>query len=573
MNASKLTKTTNAATREETVLRMANRVVSTDNSDADEIGEFDYVIVGAGSAGCVLANRLSEDGQTSVCLLEAGGSDKHPFIEMPMGFAAWNYWSPGQAKYNWNFETAPQPQLNGRRGFQPRGKTLGGSSSINAMIYIRGTPSDYDTWAELGADGWSWSDVLPYFKKAECNERGADDLHGGNGPLSVSDLRSKNPVCDVFLDAAKELQWPSNDDFNGPVQEGTGFYQVTQRDGRRCSSAKAYLYDAAARQNVSVETAARAHQVLIEEGRATGVLLDQGGRLKVVRARREVVLSAGAFQSPHLLLLSGIGPGHAMSAFGIDVVKDLAGVGQNLQDHLDYTVLEKAKAPGSIDLGWAISSLLKGEYGKFSRHGQGRFTTNVAEAGAFLKTSPDLTDPDIQLHFVPALVDDHGRKKYVSGGYSCHVCVLRPKSRGTVTLASPDPAEAPVIDPQFLSAPEDLDTLVRGTELIFRLFDTPAFKALNGQRLYFDGTDREGLIEDIRNRADTIYHPVGTCRMGKDEGSVVGPDLKVHGLEGLRVADASVMPTLIGGNTNAPSIMIGEKASDLIKSEHARAAH
>ena len=533
---------------------------------ADDIGEFDYVIVGAGSAGCAIAARLAEDPSTTVCLLEAGPEDKSPLIHVPIGFA----FRLESSKENWGFETIPQKALNNRQGLQPRGRTLGGSSSINAMIYIRGTASDYDRWAELGATGWGWSDVLPYFKKAENNQNGASEFHGADGPLSVSNLRFNNPLSDVFLDAAKELQLPTNDDFNGADQEGVGYYQVTQQNGRRCSSAVAYLHPARARGNVEVLTDAHCEKIVISNNEAKGVLFHRkkafGKELKYVRARREVILSAGAFQSPQLLMLSGVGPGDHLQSVGVETLKDAPQVGQNLQDHLDYTALFKSPSPDSVGLHANFAARLPKAYRDLKKEDRGALTSNLAEAGGFLKTDPSLIDPDIQLHFVPGLVDDHGRKKHLGGGISCHVCVLRPKSRGEVRLDNSDPSTPPIIDPRFLSNTDDLNLLLKGARTVFRLMDAPAFDGIKGAPLYAgsDASDEE-LIEDIRARSDTIYHPVGTCRMGIDDAAVVDPNLRVKGVARLRVADASIMPTLIGGNTNAPSIMIGEKAADLIK--------
>jgi choline dehydrogenase-like flavoprotein len=529
---------------------------------AEDVGEFDYVIVGAGSAGCALAARLSEDEHATVCVLEAGGNDNHPLISTPIGFAFW----PENTPTNWSFDTAPQKHLNNRTCFQPRGRGLGGSSSINAMIYIRGTARDYDRWAALGADGWSWRDVLPYFRRAEGNERGASDLHGADGPLSVSDLRFKNPICDLFLDACDELQLPRSDDFNGPRQEGMGYYQVTQRDGRRCSAARAYLHPANERPNVGVFMNAHSKRVIIENGRATGVVFAQGRDEKFVLARREVILSAGAFQSPQLLMLSGVGPAAHLREHGVEPLVDLPGVGQNLQDHLDYTLIYKTKSKDAVGIAPNFLLGLPGAIMRFRKSGDGVLTSNLAEAGGFLKTEPSLDEPDVQFHFVPGIVDDHGRKKHIGGGYSCHVCVLRPKARGSVSLASADPMAPPVIDPNFLGSDDDRDRLLRGVKLMKRIMDAPAFDAIRGEQLYLpENADDNAIIADMRARSDTIYHPVGTCKMGTDEMAVVDPHLRVRGVQSLRVADASIMPTLIGGNTNAPSIMIGEKAADIIR--------
>jgi choline dehydrogenase-like flavoprotein len=523
--------------------------------------EYDYVVVGAGSAGCVVASRLSEDPNIRVCLLEAGGRDSDPLIRMPIGFAFFPPWST----LNWKFETAPQAHLGGRICYQPRGRVLGGSSAVNAMIYIRGTPSDYDGWAQLGCEGWAWKDVLPYFRKSENQERGPSELHGVGGPLGVSELRFRNPLSDVFLKAAQELQLPSNDDFNGPRQEGMGYYQVTQKDGQRCSAAAAFLHPVRDRPNLAVISGAQAERVLFDGKRACGVRYRRDGASQSVSARREVILSAGVFQSAQLLMLSGVGPAGHLRAHGIDVVADSAEVGLNLQDHLDYITLRKCRSPHSVGVSFAMIAKLIPSLIAYNTQRKGPFMTNLAEAGGFLKTDPSLAEPDIQLHFLPGLVDDHGRKKHPGGGYSCHICVLRPKSRGSVTLAGPDPMAAPVIDPNFLSDEDDLRRLVKGARLVLRILDAPAFAGLDGEQLYLPrDADDETLIADIRARADTIYHPVGTCRMGADSGAVVDPRLSVNKVTGLRVADASIMPTLIGGNTNAPSIMIGEKAAEMI---------
>ena len=522
---------------------------------------FDYIIVGAGSAGCVLANRLSEDPAVSVCLIEAGPMDSHPLIHMPIGFSLMSE----NKKTNWCFETIPQQPLNGRRGYQPRGRVLGGSSSVNAMIYIRGTPADYDRWAEAGATGWSYQDVLPYFKRSQDQARGEDEFHGTGGPLAVTDLRYKNPLSHMFVDAARQLDMPANDDFNGDSQEGVGFYQVTQREGRRCSSAVAYLAPVSSRSNLEVVTGAQVETLVIEWKRAVGVTFHRGARKMTLRANREVLLSAGALQSPQLLMLSGIGPADDLKERGIEVVHDSPEVGENLQDHFDYTVIRRASS--SDAMGYTLSRTLRAipDYLRYLRRA-GPLTSNLAEAGGFLRSSSEEPAPDLQLHFIPGIVDDHGRKKHFTGGVTCHVCVLHPKSRGSVTLLDSNPRSAPEIDPRYLSAGDDLNRTLKGARLVHRILDAPAFEKVIGPAMYVaNDADDDELIDDIRRRGDTIYHPVGTCRMGTDSTAVVDPFARVRGVQALRVVDASVMPTLVAGNTNAPTIMIAEKIADAIK--------
>lgn len=536
---------------------------------------YDTIIVGGGSAGCALAGRLSEDPGHRVALIEAGPADRSVLIHCPGGLAV-------MAKYQlngWGYHTVPQPGLHGRRGYQPRGKVMGGSSSINAMIYARGHARDYDDWAAQGNPGWSFQDVLPYFKRSEHNERGADDWHGQGGPLNVMDLRSPNPFLPHFLEAGRQAGYPINDDFNGPQQEGIGVYQVTHRNGERFSAAKAYVTPHLGRSNLQVFTDSLTSRVLTEvrdgQVRATGVeLRGQGGRgvpqQLMLKHGGEVVLSAGAFGSPQLLMLSGIGPADHLREHGIAVVRDLPGVGANLHDHPDVVMV--VNAPQVTDLfGLSLTgawNMLKG-IGEWRRSRSGMLTTNFAEAGGFIRSAADEPIPDLQLHFVVGKLVDHGRKTVFGHGYSCHVCLLRPRSRGSLRLASADPQVAPLIDPAFLQDPDDVRRLVQGFKLTRELLSQPALARHGGRESAASAEARsDAQIEQfIRHHADTIYHPVGTCRMGPDEGAVVDARLRVHGVSGLRVVDASIMPSVVGGNTNAPSMMIAEKAADMIRED------
>ncbi len=527
---------------------------------------FDYLILGGGSAGCVVANRLSEDPNVTVALVEAGGDGKDFVIRTPAAVVAM---APTKLN-NYAYDTVPQAGLNGRIGYQPRGRALGGSSAINAMVYIRGDKTDYDHWAALGNPGWSYDEVLPYFKRSEHNERLNGFFHGQGGPLNVADRSNDGPFPELFLEAARQAGHSINTDFNGETMEGAGFYQVTHKGGERCSAARAYVHPLMEgpqrRANLTVITNAEAERLLFEGKRATGASVRVAGQKFNLVARREVIVSCGAIRSPQLLMVSGVGRGSDLQALGIPVLHDLPGVGANLQDHPDFIF---GHAVTSLDLvGFTprgFGHLIR-EWWRYRKSHTGLWASNYAEAGAFLKIRPESPAPDVQLHFVIALVENHARKFNYRHGLSCHVCLLRPKSRGSVRLASNDPFGAPLIDPAFFADAQDLDGMVAGYKLTRSILSQPALSKLYEQDMFTLGVDSDDAIRDvIRNRADTVYHPVGSCKMGTDDMAVVDPKLRVHGIENLRVVDASIMPTLIGGNTNAPAIMIGEKGADLIR--------
>ncbi len=524
---------------------------------------YDYLIVGGGSAGCVLANRLSADGKHTVCLLEAGPDDTSPLIHMPAGFPGTMF----SKTINWLYQTAPEPQLGQRELFWPRGKTLGGSSSINAMVYNRGNPQDYDDWADQGCQGWAWKDVLPLFRAVEDNQHGASELHGTGGELSVSDLRDPHPLTKAYVAAGMEAGFTYNTDFNGRQQDGVGIYQVTQRDGQRCSSATAFLpEDVRKRPNLHILTNAHVTRITFANKRASGVCYQQGGQTRIAGCRREVILCGGAINSPQLLQLSGVGSPAELSAMGLPVVHDLPAVGRNLQDHLDIVLVWKLARWVGVSHTPDFMVRALPDMVRYLRERRGILTSNFAEGGGYLKTRPEETRPDIQLHFVIAPLKDHGRQLVPFHGMSLHVCNLRPASRGRISLASANPLAPARIEANYLQVTDDLVRMREGVKLARTIFEQPSLQPyIRTEDTPGPGCQTDAEIEQfIRDKAETVYHPVGTCRMGVDEEAVVDPSLRVRGLEGLRVADASIMPTLVGGNTNAPCIMIGEKCARMI---------
>lgn len=521
---------------------------------------YDYVIVGAGSAGCVLANRLSEDPDVSVVLIEAGGPDKDRRIHVPAAFS-----QLFKTAADWNYTTEPQPELGGRQLYWPRGKVYGGCSSINAMIYIRGHPTDYDRWEQLGNFGWGFRDVLPYFKRSEHQERGRSEFHEIGGPLNVADLGSPNLISRAFVDAALECGYPRSEDFNGYEQEGFGFYQTTIKDGRRCSAAGAFLKPALRRSNLSTRPQCLAQRIMFSGRKATGVVyLDlKSGKPKQVHAEREVILCGGAINSPQLLMLSGIGPAEHLQSLQIPITTDLPGVGQNLQDHLCTGISQKCTQPITLADAGSLTDLFK-----FLIFRTGPLTSNVAEAGGFVRTRPDAAVPDLQLLFAPAFFMEHGFQNPDGHGFSMGPTLIRPRSRGEISLRSADPLQPPIIQPNYCSEPNDMRLLLEGVKIARRIAASKSMQPFCGDEVWpgAESQSDEALIEHIRRTSETLYHPVGTCKMGTDAMAVVDPELRVRGVEQLRVVDASIMPEITGGNTNAPTIMIGEKAADLIRS-------
>jgi choline dehydrogenase len=528
-------------------------------------GIFDYVIVGAGSAGCVLANRLSEDAGVSVALIEAGGRDSNPWIHVPAGYYR-NFSNPS---VTWQFGSGPEPHLDGRTITWPRGRVLGGSSAINGLLYVRGQAQDFDVWRQLGNVGWAFQDVLPYFKRAEDQERGADEYHGAGGPLGVSDVRlRRRQLCDAFVDACEAAGIPRSEDFNGARQEGAGYYQLTNRNGRRCSAAVAYLRPARSRRNLAIVTGALVHGIELDGRRATGIRCGRAGRVRTIAARREVILAAGAIGSPQILQLSGIGPASALAAAGVPVRHELAGVGENLQDHLQVRFVYACRdGGGSLNEVWHSpwQQLRAGLEYVLTR--RGILTIGAGVAGAFARSRPDVDLPDVQFHFMPLSADRPGQGLHRFSGVTASVCQLRPESRGTLAIASADPAAHPGIVSNYLAAETDRRVLLDGMKLIRRTTSQPAF-ARYVLREHLPGPEAdsdEALMSYARGYATTVFHPCGTCKMGSDAKAVVDARLKVHGIAGLRVADASIMPVITSGNTNAPTIMIGEKAADMIR--------
>ena len=523
---------------------------------------FDYVIVGAGSAGCVLAHRLTASGRHRVLLIEAGGADRNVWIHIPLGYGKL-FTNP---KVNWLYSSEPEPELNNRRIIQPRGKVLGGSSSINGLLYIRGQPEDYDHWRQLGNAGWSFDDVLPYFRRAEHQQRGEDAFHGVGGPLAVSDVSEPHPLCEAFLAAVEQAGLPRNDDFNGPAQEGAGYYQLTARNGRRWSTAVGYLRPARRRHNLAVVSNALTTRILFEGRRAVGVAYRQSDATRVARAEGEVIVAGGAFNSPQLLQLSGLGPAALLQSFGIEVIADMPGVGADLQDHLQVRM--QYRCTEAITMNDVINSrrrqLAAGL--RYILWRKGLLTIGAGYAGGFFRTDPSAATPDVQVHFIIYSADAVGAALHPFPGFIASVCLLRPESRGHVWIKSADPREPPAIQPRYLSAPSDRDVIARGMKLLRRIMGQKAIRRYIAEERAPGAhcTSEADLIAFARATGTTVFHPTSTCRMGSDVAAVVDARLRVHGIERLRVVDGSVMPTVVSGNTNAAVVMIAEKGADMI---------
>jgi choline dehydrogenase len=531
-------------------------------SGQSSTNEFDYIVVGAGSAGCVLANRLTASGRNSVLLLEAGPKDSNIWIHVPLGYGKLFT----NKTVNWMYQTEPEPGLNGRTVFQPRGKVLGGSSSINGLLYVRGQHEDYDRWRQLGNSGWGFDDVLPYFKKAEDQQRGADDFHGVGGPLPVSDSRCPDPLSQAFVTAAAETGIPVNPDFNGATQEGAGWFQTTTRRGRRASTAVSYLRPVRHNGNLRVETAALARRIVFDGRRAVAVEYRQNGTLQTARARKEILVSGGAYNSPQLLQLSGVGPADLLASHGIDVVLDAPGVGHDLQDHMQVRIVTRCAQRITLNdiAGSPLRKMMTGL--RYAAFRSGPLTIAAGTSGAFVKTNPRLATPDVQIHFLPFSTDKMGEALHSYSGFSASVCQLRPESRGSLRIKSADPAVAPEIRINYLATATDRTANVEGLKILRKILQAPALRAYTidevepGSKISSD----EELLNFCRQRGSTVYHPTSTCRMGNDPLAVVDQRLRLRGIGGLRVIDASVMPDLVSGNTNAAVIMIAEKASQMI---------